>query len=348
MDFDFSFEQNLLRDQARKLFTESQAVNSARRHLDGDRQFDQKLWDDAVSQGWPAILVDEEHGGLSLGVLEACVLAEEAGRSLAPIPLEGSFLAAHFLGQVKDSAAADIQAKIAEGAKVSWFVNDGQVSISNGKLDGSYPQIVLAEHADYVLVIDGSFVALCAAGDVGLEPVSGIDATRPTSAASFSGTQSLVSSQVHGQQLLDFAAILVAFSQVGLAENCLDAARDYALERYAFGRPIGSYQAVKHKLADMYIALQLARSNCYAASWALTTDEAINPSLFVATAKVSSNEAADLASKEAIQLHGGIGFTWEVDRHLYYRRARLYANQARGAWYWQDRLVEQLRQKNAA
>ena len=121
--------------------------------------------------------------------------------------------------------------------------------------------------------------------------------------------------------LLDRAAILFAFEQVGGADACLQMARDYAQERYAFGRPIGSFQAIKHKLADMYVALELARSNAYYGAWALGADATDLP-LAAATARVSATEAFHLASKENIQTHGGIGFTWAVDCHLFYRRSK--------------------------
>ena len=346
MDFEFSFEQQLLRDQSRKLFAESQALESARRHLDGDRNFDKALWDQTVAQGWPAILVAEEQGELSLSALEACVLAEELGRSLAPIPLEGSFLASRFLTDTDSDASAELLGEIAAGATVAWVANNGQLKFANNCVSGDHPHVVSAEHAKYLLVIDSEFAALFAASDLSLSNAPSIDATRPVSAVSFAGAKPLVSSRTNGQELLELAAVLLAFAQLGVAENSLYAARDYANERYAFGRQIGSYQAVKHCLADIYTGLQLARSNCYAAGWALTTEEAVNTSLFIATAKVSSNEACDFAAKESIQLHGGIGFTWEVDRHLFYRRARLYAQQARGRHYWQDQLITHLRRKN--
>ena len=125
-------------------------------------------------------------------------------------------------------------------------------------------------------------------------------------------------------------------------------ARDYALERYAFGRPIGSFQAIKHKLADVYVALELARSNAYYGAWALSADAAELP-LAAATARVSATEAFHLASKENIQTHGGIGFTWDVDCHLYLPAVEAARAGARvGAPCWKDRLVELLETRNAA
>jgi acyl-CoA dehydrogenase len=119
------------------------------------------------------------------------------------------------------------------------------------------------------------------------------------------------------------------------------------MERYAFGRPIGSFQAIKHKLADVYVAIELARSNAYYGAWALSADAAELP-LAAATARVSATEAFHLASKENIQTHGGIGFTWDVDCQLYYRRSKQLALALGAANWWKDRLVELIEMRNAA
>ena len=136
--------------------------------------------------------------------------------------------------------------------------------------------------------------------------------------------------------------MLTAFEQLGGAERAMEMARDYALERYAFGRPIGSFPAIKHKLADMYVAVTLARSNCYYGAWALAGD-AIELPEAAAAARVSATQAAQLCVKENIQVHGGMGFTWEFDCHLYYRRAHLLALTLGGLTHWQDRLITELR-----
>ncbi len=147
------------------------------------------------------------------------------------------------------------------------------------------------------------------------------------------------------RRLLDRAAVLIAFEQIGGAQACLDMARDYALERYAFGRPIGSFQAIKHKLADVYIATELARSNAYYGAWALATEAAELP-LAAAAARVAATEAFHLASKENIQTHGGMGFTWETDCHLYYRRSKHLALTLGSAPWWQDRVIAELEARN--
>jgi alkylation response protein AidB-like acyl-CoA dehydrogenase len=138
--------------------------------------------------------------------------------------------------------------------------------------------------------------------------------------------------------LLDKAAVLVAFEQVGGAQACLDMATAYARERIAFGRQIGSFQAIKHKLADVYIATELARSNAYYGAWALQTG-APALGLAAAAARVAATEAFQLAAQENIQTHGGMGFTWEMDCHLFYRRAKMLALTLGSARHWKDRLV---------
>ncbi len=149
------------------------------------------------------------------------------------------------------------------------------------------------------------------------------------------------------QEVLDRAAILLAFEQVGGADASLQMARNYAQERFAFGRPIGSFQAIKHKLADMYVALELARSNAYYGAWALSAGSADIP-IAAATARISATEAFHLASKENIQTHGGIGFTWAVDCHLFYRRSKNLALALGSAPFWKNRLIDLLETKNAA
>jgi alkylation response protein AidB-like acyl-CoA dehydrogenase len=146
---------------------------------------------------------------------------------------------------------------------------------------------------------------------------------------------------------LNRAAIMTAFEQVGGSDSCLAMAKDYAMQRYAFGRLIASYQAIKHKLADMYVNTELARSNAYYGAWALSTNARELP-LAAAAARVSATQAFDYASKENIQTHGGIGFTWEVDCHLYYKRSRELGLSLGPQRTWKDKLVTELELSNAA
>jgi hypothetical protein len=148
-------------------------------------------------------------------------------------------------------------------------------------------------------------------------------------------------------QVLDRAAVLVAFEQLGGADRALEMGRDYALDRIAFGRPIGSFQAVKHMLADMYVSATLARSNCYYGAWALSINAGELPEA-AASARISATQAFQHCAKNNIQVHGGMGFTWEFDCHMYYRRSNALALTLGSQSYWEDALIDRMRKKNAA
>jgi alkylation response protein AidB-like acyl-CoA dehydrogenase len=184
-----------------------------------------------------------------------------------------------------------------------------------------------------------------------IEPLDSVDPSRPHARITFDGAVAEPLGEGQGwntvERLLDGAAVLLAFEQIGGAERALEMARDYAVERHAFGRPIGSYQAIKHKLADVWIANEIARSNAYFGAWALA-NEAPELPVAAATARVAACQAFWLASKECIQTHGGMGFTWELDCHLYYRRANLLGAQIGSERTWKDRLVARLETRNAA
>ena len=147
--------------------------------------------------------------------------------------------------------------------------------------------------------------------------------------------------------LLDRAAVLIAFEQIGGADRALEMGRDYALDRIAFGRQIGSFQAVKHMLADMYVSATLARSNSYYGAWALSTNAAELREA-AASARISATQAFQHCAKNNIQVHGGMGFTWEFDCHMYYRRANAMALWLGSLPYWEDQLIDRMRKKNAA
>ena len=184
---------------------------------------------------------------------------------------------------------------------------------------------------------------------VSREAVSTIDPTRGSARISFDGAPAeLLGAAGQGLELLariqERSAILLAFEQLGGADRCLEMARDYALERYAFGRPIGSYQAIKHKLADVFVKNEVARANAYYGAWALSTDAPELP-LAAAAARVAGSAAYWLASKEMIQTHGGIGVTWEADCHFFFRRARHLGLVIGAPREWKRRLADQLEER---
>jgi alkylation response protein AidB-like acyl-CoA dehydrogenase len=189
-------------------------------------------------------------------------------------------------------------------------------------------------------------------GGVSREPVATVDPSRPHARIVLDGAPiELMGVPGQGWQLLerllDRAAVLMAFEQVGGAEAALHMGRDYALGRFAFGRPIGSFQAIKHKLADVYVSVELARSNAYYGAWALSMEAPELP-IAAAAARVSASEAFAHAARENVQTHGGMGFTWEFDCHLYYRRAELLGLQLGGVRRWKEALIARIEAARAA
>jgi alkylation response protein AidB-like acyl-CoA dehydrogenase len=198
----------------------------------------------------------------------------------------------------------------------------------------------------------GLYLVELGGAGVARETLQTLDPTRGVAKLTFSGAVAerlgdAGEGMALAEAVLERAAVLLAFEQVGGADRALEMAKGYALERYAFGRPIGSYQAIKHKLADIYVKNELARSSAYYGAWALESGASELP-LAAASARVSASEAYWNAAKENLQTHGGIGFTWEMDCHLFYRRAQQLGLVAGGAKAWKERLVQQLERRNAA
>ena len=370
MNFDFSDDQKFLKSEARKFLEGECPTSRVRKVLDDDaRAYDEDLWKAVAAQGWLGAAIPEEHGGLGLGYLELCVIAEELGRSLAPIPFASTvyFLAEAVLLAGSEAQKAALLPKIAAGEVIGCLAtSEGpglltpssvQASVSGGKLSGAKVPVSDGGIATHALVLakeggqPGLFLVDLASG-VTRESLKTLDPTRDSAKLTFSGAPA---ERLGGagdgfallEQILDRAAVLLAFEQCGGADRCLEMAKAYALERYAFGRVIASYQAIKHKLADIYVKNELARSNAYYGAWALNTGA---PELPVAAsaARIAASEAFWFASKENIQTHGGMGFTWEVDAHLFYRRSRQLSLVAGAPRVWKERLVSQLERKNAA
>jgi alkylation response protein AidB-like acyl-CoA dehydrogenase len=370
MNFDFSDDLQQLRDQARRFLVERSPPAIVRDVLEGRETYAATLWRAIAEMGWLGAAVPEEYGGAGLGYEGLCVLAEEIGRALAPIPFASSAYLASEAVLLAGNAAQKrrLLPKFADGSTIGCFAlaegsgNPEPQAVRaycvGGRLTGSKWPVVDGCTADTAVVVArtetgeiGFFLADLAADGVSRHRLTTVDPSRDHARIDFAGTPAdPLGSQVGWPfvlRMLERAAILVAFEQVGGADASLEMARNYALERYAFGRPIGSFQAIKHKLADVYVANELARSNAFYGAWALSADAAELP-LAAAAARVSATEAFHLASKENIQTHGGVGFTWDLDCHLYYRRSKHLALTLGGAPWWKHRLVELLEMRNAA
>jgi alkylation response protein AidB-like acyl-CoA dehydrogenase len=371
VNFDYSDDQKFLKDEARKFLEARSPTSAVRVVLNDDAvSYDKALWKAVAEQGWLGAAIPEEHGGLGLGHVELCAIAEELGRSLAPIPFASTvyFVAEAIMLAGNDEQKSYLLPKIAAGEIIGCYatsegpgaVDGGSLNctVSGGKLNGVKIPVTDGDIADVALVLaseggrPGLFLVDLNDASVTRETLKSLDPTRSVAKLTFKDAPvKAVGAAGEGwtitEQVFDRAAVLLAFEQVGGAGKCLEMAKEYALERYAFGRVIGSYQAIKHKLADMYVKNEVARSNAYYGAWALNTNAAELPAA-ASAARIAASEAYWFASKENIQTHGGMGFTWEVDCHLYYRRSRQLALVAGGPKVWKERLVSQLERKNAA
>jgi alkylation response protein AidB-like acyl-CoA dehydrogenase len=298
------------------------------------------------------------------------VLAEELGRAVAPIPYSSTV---YFFAEALMLAGSDAQKKahlpkVAAGETIGCFaLSEGpgaptaasiQTKFESGSLTGAKIPVTDGDCATHAIVVaregSGTSLVLVDLNQPGVTrtTLKTLDPSRGHAKLEFKNAKAeRVGAAGHGWELseavLDRAAVLLAFEQVGGSQACLEMAIDYAKSRYAFSRPIGSFQAIKHKLADMYVAIEVARSNAYYGAWALSTEAAELP-FAAAAARSAGSDAYHLCAKENIQTHGGMGFTWEVDCHLFYRRAKLLALQAGAPAVWKEKLVKRLEQKNAA
>ena len=377
MEFDFSPDQKQLKDQARRFLSDRCDRKAVRAVLDGPQPYDRALWKGLGELGFLGATIPEAYGGIGAGYLEACVIAEELGRAVAPVPFSSSIaLAAEFLMLTGTEAQKQRWLpKLASGEAVgtlavaegSGRTNAASITVTarhaggSVTLDGSKVAVPDGDVADFAVVVardtgggDAVSLYLVELGDAGVKrrTVDTIDPTRSHANMTFTGALAQpLGAAGEGwkilQQVYDRAAVLIAFEQLGGADRALEMGRDYAQERFAFGRPIGSLQAVKHMLADMYVSATLARSNCYYGAWALSTDSKELPQA-AATARVSATQAYQHCSRNNIQVHGGMGFTWEFDCHLYYRRSNLLAVALGPLSEWESLLIERLAARRAA
>ena len=363
MNFEFSDEQNLLREQAQGFLADNSPPSLVRKVLESGADYDQALWKKIVDMGWTATVIPEEYGGLGLSYLELCVIAEELGRAVAPVPFSSSvYLATEAILMAGTSAQKEAWLpKLAAGEVIGTLAmaeGSGRpdpkrldCEVSDGKLSGVKIPVPDAAIANVAIVLARSgkraslyLVEMDQGRKVDVSPVTTLDPTRGHGQIKFKNAKAeLLGKAGKGMELLDAlfdrAAVLFAWEQVGGAQAALEQAKEYAMGRYAFGRPIASYQAIKHKLANMYVKNTLARSNCYYGAWALNTDADELP-LAAATARVSAIQAYYFASKENIQTHGGMGYTWEFDCQFFYRRSKLLSVNIGSEAMWQDRLID--------
>src|SRR5579884_2789188 len=349
MNFAFSEEQEELRRAVRRFLEDKSPMTEVRRLMETTEGYDAAVWEQMANQlGLQALTIPEEYGGAGFSYVELIVVLEEMGAALLCAPYFSTVaLAANaLLVSGDESAKKDFLPGIAGGETIAtmaltedtgrWDL-DGITLTATGKGDGytldGHKMFVIDGHiANLILVAarTGKGVSLFAVeGDAsGLErtALSTMDMTRKQARLEFSGTPARLIGADGGAEAalsktLDLAAVALAAEQVGGAQRCLDMSVEYAKVRIQFGRPIGSFQAIKHKCADMLLEVESAKSAAYYAGWAAAEDSDELP-VVASLAKAYCSEAYFHAAAENIQIHGGIGFTWEHDAHLYFKRAK--------------------------
>ena len=328
MDFDLSADQRQLQGAARLLLDDRSGPEQVRAHLADGAPYDAGLWSAMVDQGWCAVAVPEDDGGLGLGWVEAAVLLEEVGRHCSPVPFAPQLLAiAALVGRPDHRDLLDGLVAATTLGAVAWSA-DGDALVRTGDgdrpaLSGRLGPVEGASVADVAVVVepDGVFlVDLAAVGRPPAEPA--MDLTRTLSWLTLDDTPSVrIGGPDRAAHLGALGALATSAELLGGSDRVLELATQYAKDRVQFGVPIGSFQAVKHRCADMLVDVEGMRSATWYAAWALSTDEP-GWALAAATAKVWCADASKRVMASGLQVHGGIGFTWEHDLHLYIKRAQ--------------------------
>jgi alkylation response protein AidB-like acyl-CoA dehydrogenase len=329
--------------------------------VESEGAYDETYWNTCKEQGWTGIAFPGDYGGLDLGLVELGLVAEAAGSVCAGAPfLTTSFGAGH--GLVNYGTEALRQAwlpRLASGEAIGAIAfAEGQsplpgapkASFRNGRLEGTKPAVPAGVHAHLALVLaageDGLALVAVDLSGAGVErrTLSTFDNSRCTADLAFSGAPAelLVSgaaAKAAALEILAAQAVVTAHEQVGGSAALLERARNYANERKAFGQPIGAFQSVKHRIAEMYVLVELARANAIHAA-----AEAGKPGFVkaAAAARLSASEAYDTAARDTVQIHGGIGVTWEAGLHLHQRRARTLSVEQGQALFWEDVLVDEI------
>jgi alkylation response protein AidB-like acyl-CoA dehydrogenase len=334
MDFELSVDQVALRDAARDLLDDHASPARVRAIVDRAAGYDDELWAAMVDQGWLGVELPEESGGLGMGFVEVAVLLEELGRHAAPAPFASTVLALAAL------RGTEWEQRLAEGAigSVAWYEGD--------TTSGRKALVPYAPIADVAVIVtnDGLDVHDLTVGDrpvaepamdrtrcVGWLPLDRPGVTRIDGAA-------------EADALIDRGAVAVSAESLGGAARVLDMSVEHAKTRVQFGKPIGSFQAVKHRCADMLVDVEGMRSTVYHAAWSISAADE-GASVAASTAKVWCADAARRVMASGLQVHGGIGFTWDHDLHLYLKRAQLDQQSFGTAVAHRERLARLLRPK---
>jgi alkylation response protein AidB-like acyl-CoA dehydrogenase len=354
LDFGFSEEQEMLRQSARGVFEKESPSTAVRALMEDGRGYDATLWKTMAELGWIGLVVPEEYGGSDLSYVDLVLLMEEMGRVVLPSPFIPTVMVAEAVKRAgSENQKQTFLPKIAAGnliATIAWLEPEGSWDAPSIRLaarredagfvlDGTKLFVNDAHIADYILVAARSggegddgvtlFALDSRRSGITVAPLKTMDQTRKLSEMKFAGVLATIDEVVGTvgagwptlAAVLDRGKVMLAAEMMGGAQKVLDMTVEYAKLRVQFGRPIGSFQAVQHKCANMMIDVEGAKSAVYYAAWAVSNEVADAP-LAAAVAKAAASDAFRRVSAEGIQLHGGIGFTWDHDLHLYFKRAK--------------------------
>jgi alkylation response protein AidB-like acyl-CoA dehydrogenase len=368
MNFGFTEEQELLRAEVRKFLEQNAPLEEVRKIVESDEGFDRSLWSRMAELGWIGLTMPEAQGGMGLDFVTLLVLLEETGRGLFPSPLISTVLAAEAIERFGNEAQ---QARwlpgLAEGTRIATLaiLEEGDDWSSagvrlEGKRDGSQTILSGAElyvpdagSADLFVVAfrsgpDPDAVSLAVVESAGqgvrAHDQPAMDLTKRLGKLELADVRvaddALLAADWAGvQSLVDLGAALVTAETVGAAERALEITTDFAKERIQFDHPIGRYQGVKHPLAEMFVDIESYKSLVYYAFWALDNDVEIAP-LAVSRAKAYASETFPMAGINGVQLHGGVGFTWEYDIQLFLKRGKWMRPMFGDADYHYDRIAD--------
>jgi len=375
MDFAFNDEQELLRGQARDFLDKQCPPATVRALMASERGYDDAMYRQMAELGWTAIPFPEENGGLGLGMVDLTVVLEEMGRHVTPSPLQSAVGLAGMtlLHGGTEAQRASLLPAICDGSSLGtvalvessgrWDAAGVQMPARRSGdayvLNGEKLYVPDAHVADWMIVAvrtggaDGDGVSLllvdASAAGVSVRPVKSMDQTRRLCTVAFSDVSvpadRLVGPEGGGWPVLrkglDRALVAISAELCGTAQRAMELSVEYAKTRQQFGRPIGSYQAVAHRCADMLVQVESAKSLTYYAAWAVDNDVP-EASMAAAMAKAYASDAARLVTGAAIQVHGGIGFTWEHDMHLYFKRAKWGETTLGDAVFHRERVAQAL------
>jgi alkylation response protein AidB-like acyl-CoA dehydrogenase len=310
MNFDLNDEQQEIKRTAHEFLASRFKPEKVRELADADA-YDDGLWREISELGWPGIAIAEDDGGQGLGIVELAVLLEESGYACAPSPLLGTAGAALVISAAgSDEQRSEWLPKLASGEATGSF---------GGFADGQSTLFCDLPTTDVVVTFDGEGALVAPASEVDFEPFKAIDSTRSYGLVSEAAGERLPGDVEAGRDRL---AVAIAGELTGIAQRTLEMATDYARERQQFGRPIGAYQAVSHRIAGMLLATEESRSLTYYAAWTADAEPESLP-LAAAMAGARSADAGWEVPASALQVFGGIGFTWEHDLQFWLKRGRV-------------------------